>query len=127
MTELTPKQQFMDALRRFERNTVARAMTAACPGVNFMGCSKGDMADTWVKAQTDDERSWPYGKLRGVTLDQLRDQCIKIDELGAATRRPRRGAIRTDLSDWFRIINHDGAYTFAVTEPLEPFIVGGRP
>lgn len=42
--------EMMKACMPFTKNQVARAFNTWTPGINWMGCSKGHMADVWARA-----------------------------------------------------------------------------
>lgn len=48
MTERT-KEQFMDAVKGIEKHHVVFAMNALTPGIDWRGCSKGHMAESWAR------------------------------------------------------------------------------
>jgi hypothetical protein len=61
------KEEFMARFRGVPPHKVARALTALTPGFNFNGCSKGHLAEAWVRSLTNHG----YERLRRVELDQI--------------------------------------------------------
>ena len=49
MTEQRTREQFMAAVKDLTAWEVAKAMNTLTPGVNWKGCSKGHMAESWVR------------------------------------------------------------------------------